>query len=203
MSILFSELKVITRGVLEQFSEDLPIEHIFNDSRNELTGPGSLFFAIHGRNYNGHDFIQYLYERGTRNFVTEEGIDLTIIPRANVLRVSSSVGAMQQIASFKRNKLSLEIIGITGSNGKTIVKEWLFGLMSPYRKCVKTPASFNSQIGVPLSVWQAGPTHDLGLFEAGISKKGEMEKLEPVIRPTIGIFTNIGTAHDAGFRDQQ
>ncbi|MDH5604225.1 MAG: alanine racemase, partial [Cyclobacteriaceae bacterium] len=203
MSILFSELQVITGGGLEQFTGDLPVEHIFNDSRNDLRGKESLFFAIHGRNYNGHDFILYLYERGIRNFVTEEEVDLTNIPQANVLRVSSSVEAMQQITAYKRNKLSLEIIGITGSNGKTIVKEWLYGLISPYRKCVKTPASFNSQIGVPLSVWQAGPAHDLGLFEAGISKKGEMEKLEPVIRPTVGIFTNIGTAHDAGFKDQQ
>ncbi|MEJ2003568.1 MAG: Mur ligase family protein, partial [Cyclobacteriaceae bacterium] len=110
---------------------------------------------------------------------------------------------MQKIAAQHRSAFTLPVVGITGSNGKTIVKEWLSQLISPFRRIIKSPGSYNSQIGVPLSVWQITEDHELGIFEAGISAKGEMERLEPIIRPDVGIFTNIGSAHDEGFLNRE
>src|SRR5690606_38426101 len=119
--------------------------------------------------------------------------------KANILIVPSSIQALQDISAFHRSQIAAPVIGITGSNGKTIIKEWLYQLLSPDYKIAKNPASYNSQLGVPLSVWQMQQHHTLGIFEAGISTVGEMQNLQKVIRPTIGIFTNIGSAHSEGF----
>jgi alanine racemase len=200
--ILFSSLEKICDGQVLQLFNDRPVQDLFIDSRKSILSQHSLFFAITGERHNGHHYISALYKAGTRQFVTEENIDVTQFPEANFLLVKSSRKALQALAQFKRMSCTIPVIGITGSNGKTIIKEWLFQLL-PDLKIVKNPGSYNSQVGVPLSVWNMQPHHELGIFEAGISKPGEMENLEEIIRPTIGILSNVGSAHDEGFTDQQ
>ncbi len=121
------------------------------------------------------------------------------MPDANIIRVTDTLLALQRLAAFHRAQFSIPVIAVTGSNGKTIVKEWLNELLEADYSIVRSPKSYNSQTGVPLSVWQMEPTHELGIFEAGISRRGEMEKLAAILKPTIGIFTNIGEAHSEGF----
>jgi alanine racemase len=201
--MLFSELPAITGGKLLQLAADLPVTDLLTDSRKSKNNKGVVFFAIRGERHNGHDFISSLYEQGVRQFIVEVAFDPTNYPEANLLQVASSVTALQQIATAHRKQYHIPIVGITGSNGKTIVKEWLYQMLSPEYAIVKNPGSYNSQIGVPLSVWEIRPWHQLGIFEAGISQPGEMEKLRPIIEPDYGIFTNIGSAHDAGFKDRR
>ena len=175
------------------------IQYLVTDSRKVVFPEQTLFFAIKGPRRSGLLYIPELYHRGVRNFVTEEAVDTALYPDAVFLEVADTVKALQQIAAYHRRQFSIPVIGITGSNGKTIVKEWLFRLLEKDHSIVRSPRSYNSQIGVPLSVWQMGPQHTLGIFEAGISAPGEMNALEAVIRPTIGILTNIGEAHSEGF----
>lgn len=180
---------------------DYVIEYLFTDSRRIVFSSSALFFAINTLQRNGHQFIEDCYAHGVRNFVvqTGENFDSESFSGANFLWVENSVEALQQLASWHRKHFKYPVIGITGSNGKTIVKEWLYQLLHEDFKIVKSPKSYNSQTGVPLSVWQMKPQHNLAIFEAGISMPGEMELLEKVIEPTIGVFTNIGHAHDEGF----
>jgi Alr-MurF fusion protein len=196
--IKFSQLQDITGGQVLGFYKDLPISALVIDSRKAVNINDSLFFAIKGERHDGHAYIMDLYEQGLRQFVVEENPRFPL-PQCNILKVSSSVSALQQIAATHRRQFNIPVIGITGSNGKTIIKEWLFQMLSKWEVVVKNPGSYNSQVGVPLSVWQLQRQHTLGIFEAGISRPGEMKNLEQVIAPTIGIFTNIGTAHDEGF----
>jgi alanine racemase len=175
------------------------IEHLLIDSRKLVFPETSLFFSIKTEKRDGHDFIPDLYRRGVRNFVISDLVNLDQFPDAQFLLVKDGVDALQQIASAHRKQFHYPVIGITGSNGKTIVKEWLFHLLHDEFNIVRSPRSYNSQLGVPLSVWQMDESHELGLFEAGISCRGEMEKLQMVIQPTIGLITNIGAAHSEGF----
>lgn len=176
------------------------INYILTDSRKLISPEHSLFFAITGQRHNGHDFIPELYAKGVRNFIVSEyPEDKGRYPGSNLLLVRNALQALQQLAAFHRRKYPLKVIGITGSNGKTIVKEWLFQLMREDQVIVRSPKSYNSQLGVPMSVLQIKPSHTLGIFEAGISEPGEMEKLETIILPEIGIFTNIGQAHSENF----
>src|SRR5688572_22692722 len=209
LMLTFSQLASITRGSVLQFVQDLPVQHLLTDSRKLAQPASTLFFAIKGAFNDGHDYVNALYARGVRQFIIEiaaeipgvnssENLNLSF-PEANILQVESSLEALQDIAAHHRGQFMLPVIAITGSNGKTIVKEWLAQLLSPDEKVVKSPRSYNSQIGVPLSVWQITENHTLGIFEAGISRPQEMEKLAKIIRPTLGIFTNIGSAHDEGF----
>ena len=198
--IYFSQLAEITGGKNLQFHKDHSIESISIDSRKTSVQPSMLFFAIKGERHDGHQYMRELYRQGVRQFGVEHPpIALDDFPEANILLVPSTVAALQKIAAYHRGTFSYPVIGITGSNGKTIIKEWLFQMLSKDQVVVKNPGSYNSQVGVPLSVWQMGPHHQIGIFEAGISQPGEMENLERVIRPSIGIFTNIGSAHDQGF----
>ncbi len=199
----FKELAAICQGKLLQFSEDRPIQTLLIDSRKAVVSKGSLFFAMKGDRHDGHLFLKELYHYGLRQFVVETKINEASFPGANILRVDSSLAALQAIASHHRNQFTLPVVGITGSNGKTIIKEWLFQVLSHHLQIIKNPGSYNSQAGVPLSIWQIQPHHELGIFEAGISKPGEMEKLQAVIKPTLGIFTNLGSAHDEGFGTRQ
>lgn len=202
--ILFSNLESITRGKVLSLHQDLPITTLLTDSRKASASDGSLFFAIKGEHHDGHQFIPELYNKGIRQFIVESQSDFLKTHRdLNVLLVRSALDAIQAIAAHQRSTIDIPVIGITGSNGKTIVKEWLYQLLSSDYKISKNPGSYNSQLGVPLSVWQLQPHHDLGIFEAGISMPDEMEKLQRVIQPTIGIFTNIGSAHDEGFSSQE
>jgi len=181
--------------------KDYTVSTLLTDSRRISNAPLGLFFALSGRR-NGHEFIAEAYAAGVRNFVVKQGPAM-IMPDANFLIVDDVLTALQTLAAYHRSRFNLEVIGITGSNGKTIVKEWLYQLLSADKNIVRNPKSYNSQIGVPLSVWQINQKNDLGIFEAGISTTGEMEKLEAIIKPSIGILTHIGTAHDEGFANRR
>ena len=176
------------------------INTLLTDSRRISNPAGALFFALSGRR-NGHEFIAEAYAAGVRSFVVKQGLQL-MMPDANFLQVEDVLTALQQLAAYHRAKFNLEVIGITGSNGKTIVKEWLYQLLAADKNIVRNPKSYNSQIGVPLSVWQINEKNDLGIFEAGISTTAEMVKLEVIIKPSIGVLTHIGPAHDEGFANR-
>jgi alanine racemase len=178
---------------------DTPILYLLQDSRRIIHPGNSLFFALKTTRRDGHDFIADAYKAGVRQFIVSKDISANDFPGAGILKVKDTLTALQHLAAWHRAQFQLPVIGITGSNGKTIVKEWLFQLMESNYRIVRSPRSYNSQIGVPLSVWQIKPADNLGIFEAGISLPGEMEKLEPIIRPEYGILTNIGAAHDEGF----
>ena len=181
---------------------DHEVEHLLLDSRKAYLPSTSLFVALVSARRNGHDFIGELYERGVRSFIISQPVEASVFSDANFIRVPDTLQALQQLAAYHRRRFSIPVIGITGSNGKTIVKEWLFQLLQSDFNIVRSPKSYNSQIGVPLSIWQLRPHHTLAIFEAGISQPGEMEKLAEMIKPTIGIFTNIGDAHSEGFASQ-
>ncbi|MBL0145029.1 MAG: bifunctional UDP-N-acetylmuramoyl-tripeptide:D-alanyl-D-alanine ligase/alanine racemase [Chitinophagaceae bacterium] len=186
---------------LQKGSDDV-IEHLLIDSRKLLFPESSLFFAISTLQRNAHDFLDELYNKGVRNFVVDNEYSLKpTINNANVLQVSNVIDALQLLTAYHRKQFTYPVIGITGSNGKTIVKEWLYQLLHNKYNIVRSPKSYNSQIGVPLSVWQMHPNNTLGIFEAGISMPHEMDKLQKIIQPTIGIFTSIGEAHSEGFDD--
>ena len=177
---------------------DVTIDSIVIDSRSLQNSATTLFFALEGPNNDAHHYIHELILKGVQYFV------VTHIPencdgKANFLVVKNTFTALQEVASYYRSLFHFPIIGITGSNGKTIVKEWLNFLLSPEYSIIRSPKSYNSQVGVPLSVIGINEQHNLGIFEAGISTVSEMEKLEQIIRPSIGILTNIGSAHDEGF----
>jgi alanine racemase len=176
------------------------IDTISIDSRSFQNGENTLFFAISGPNHDGHQYIEELILKGVQNFVVTH-FDEKLKSKANFLVVENTLEALQKFAAFYRSQFDFPIIGITGSNGKTIVKEWLNFLLSPDYNIIRSPKSYNSQVGVPLSIVGINEKHNLGIFEAGISLKNEMEKLQRIIDPTIGILTNIGSAHDEGFAD--
>ncbi len=171
------------------------------DSRQIMSPHDSIFFAIKSEKNNGHQYISELYEKGIRHFIIEENVAENKYPLATFFKVENTIQSLQGIAGKHRQNFSYPIIGITGSNGKTIVKEWLYQLLKDDFKIVRSPQSYNSQIGVPISVWQMNENHNLGIFEAGVSRRGEMKKIAPIIACDFGIFTSLGTAHDAGFSD--
>lgn len=195
-----NEIENIIGGEVLNSFQDEEIKSLIYDSRKPFVINGALFFAIEGAHHDGHNYIKELYSKGVRNFVVEKEVDL---PQANVIKVDNAIEALQQIAAARRDAFEFPVIGITGSNGKTITKEWLYTCLSSVYRIVRSPQSFNSQLGVPLSVWSIGEEHNLGIFEAGISQVNEMENLERVIQPTIGIFTNLGGAHDEGFSSRE
>ncbi len=185
-------------------------QYLLTDSRQLNFAARTLFFALPGEHHDGHQFIHELYQRGVCEFVVERTsltphlkAQLTSWPNATIWVVANSLAALQNLVARHRRQFTLPVVGITGSNGKTTVKEWLSQLLSPSERVVASPKSYNSQIGVPLSVWQLNESHTVALFEAGLSRPHEMEFLQPVIDPTVGIFTNIGSAHDEGFRSRK
>ncbi|SEO09569.1 UDP-N-acetylmuramoyl-tripeptide--D-alanyl-D-alanine ligase [bacterium A37T11] len=178
------------------------IQGLSYDSRKISNPENSLFFALTGLK-DGHMYVQDAYRLGVRNFVLDAArIDVSGLPEANLIFSSEPLRAMQHLAGQHRRRFNYPVIAITGSNGKTMVKEWLYQLLSPEYRIVRSPKSYNSQLGVALSVWQMDEGHDLAIIEAGISKPGEMEALAAMIAPTIGVLTNIGPAHDEGFKDR-
>ena len=178
------------------------VRNLLIDSRKYSFPSESLFFAITGERHDGHNYLGDLYFNHVRNFVVSRmPLNIADFPEANFIRVEDTLLALQQISAMHRSRFSIPVIGITGSNGKTILKEWLFQLLYKDKVIVRSPKSYNSQVGVPLSVWQLSPHHEMALFEAGISRPGEMKYLEPIIKPDIGIITNIGQAHQENFKD--
>ncbi len=176
-----------------------PVRYLLIDSRKIIQADASLFFAIKGDRHDGHKFLSDLFEKGVRHFVVSDRPDVSRFPGASFLLVKDPLAALQHLTAHHRQQFAIPVIGITGSNGKTVVKEWLYQLLREDKNIVRSPKSFNSQVGVPLSVWQMASEHELAIFEAGISKPDEMERLEEIIRPTAGVFTNIGLAHDENF----
>ena len=180
------------------------INILLTDSRSLSDPAVSLFFALSTSCNDGHRYIHDLYERGLRNFVVNLNFDGTdAMTDACFLKVPDTLAALQRLAIFHRKQFDIPVVGVTGSNGKTIVKEWLYQLLNDRLAIVRSPRSYNSQTGVPLSVWQLNKQTDLGIFEAGISLPGEMQKLKPIILPTTGIFTTIGEAHQENFSSQE
>lgn len=203
MNYTIENISFIVGGRILQNRHETVIEHLLIDSRKVHSPSSSLFFALKGPRRNGHQFIPELYKKGVRNFIVSERIKEADLTEANLILVSDTLEALQRLTAFHRKQFNIPVIGITGSNGKTIVKEWLYQLLHEKFNVVRSPKSYNSQIGVPLSVWQMNSHHELAIFEAGISEPGEMEKLEKIIQPTIGILTNIGEAHSENFVNRE
>ena len=189
---------------------DAQIGWLLTDSRSLCFPEETLFFALKSARNDGHKYIEDLYRRGVRNFVVETKGLLEFctsgtehMPDANFLIVPSPLAALQRLAERHRDEFNVPIVGITGSNGKTMVKEWLYQLLLPSQKIVRSPRSYNSQIGVPLSVWLLNERTEIGIFEAGISQPGEMMALRDIIQPTIGVLTSLGAAHQENFRSME
>lgn len=203
---LSSDIETILKPTNTQIADcRLPISLILTDSRKLIDPATTIFFAIQTKRNSGAKYVDELYKKGVRNFVLPAAIEHDVqygfnrLAKANLFYVKDTVRALQILVANHRNRFDMPVIGITGSNGKTIVKDWIVQLLSDDRQIVSSPKSYNSQIGVPLSVWQMAEEHNLGVFEAGISEVGEMSNIQEVINPTIGIFTNIGQAHDENF----
>lgn len=205
LSYTARDIAGITGAELVQASPSNPvITTLLTDSRRLVDPKGSLFIALVSERNDGHRYIPELYERGVRLFLVNSVPDTgSQMPDAGFLKVEDTLMALQMLAKHHREQFSIPVIGITGSNGKTVVKEWLYQLLSPDFNIVRSPKSYNSQVGVPLSVWKMSAENTLAIFEAGISQPGEMEHLAEIIHPTIGVFTNLGTAHDEHFTDHR
>ena len=193
--MLFSDLEEIVGGAI-QIRLDFEIAKFSTDTRSLTGNSNEVFVAMKGPNRDGHDFIASAIKKGVKNFIVETNLATREV---NVLQVENSVASFQQIASNHRKKFAYPIIGITGSNGKTTVKEWLSTILAKKFYIVKSPKSYNSQIGVPISVLEMRTNHEMGIFEAGISASTEMDRLAAIIQPDMGIFTTLGEAHDNGF----
>ena len=207
----YSIIKIATLiGARRVGDTDAQIGWLLTDSRSLCFPEETLFFALKSARNDGHKYISDLYRRGVRNFVVESrGIQeycpnsVSEMNDANFLIVPSPLAALQRLAERHRDEFDIPIVGITGSNGKTMVKEWLYQILLPSQKIVRSPKSYNSQIGVPLSVWLLNEQTEVGIFEAGISEPGEMMALRDIIQPTVGVFTSLGSAHQENFRSME
>ena len=205
MKYTLKEIASISGGVLFLNQNDNSCDQVLTDTRSIVKqGGDGIFFAISGKNHDGHAFIGQAWQKGVRNFVAEKESAFELLPEkfrqdSSVLIVPDCLETLQKLAAFHRKQYHLPVTAITGSNGKTIIKEWLYQLLYREKSIYRSPKSYNSQLGVPLSVLGLNDNYDLGIFEAGISMPGEMEKLQTIICPDTGIFTNIGQAHQENF----
>ena len=204
MNYPLSAIAQVTGGQLSGRG-DIVVRYVLTDSRSLMYPADTVFFAISGERNDGHDYIMELYRQGVRCFVVKRlpDNDVMTLDSAGFVVVSDVLCALQQLAAQHRRRFTAPVIGITGSNGKTVVKEWLFQVLHNEKNIIRSPRSYNSQIGVPLSVCQLEKNHDLAIFEAGISRAGEMERLQTIIAPDIGIFTHLGDAHSENFKSKQ
>ncbi|MBI1221092.1 MAG: bifunctional UDP-N-acetylmuramoyl-tripeptide:D-alanyl-D-alanine ligase/alanine racemase [Bacteroidetes bacterium] len=198
MTRTFSSIGALFDSVPPVDFPDRELKHLSFDSRRIVDPEHTLFFALDGER-DGHEFVDEVYQSGVRVFIVKKGHRLPLLPEAWIIPTSNPLLALQKIAGSYRQTLKYPLVGITGSNGKTVVKEWLNHLLTAKMKIGRSPKSYNSQLGLPLSIWQLEPEAALGLIEAGISRSGEMDKLEDVLKPEFGILTGIGSAHDEGF----
>ena len=196
-----SEIATLT-GAHRLGDKDYQIDWLLTDSRSLCFPECTLFFALRTARGDGHQFIDELYRRGVRNFVVDHRLEHDL-PEANLLLVPDTLKALQRLAERHRETFDIPLIGIAGSNGKTTVKEWLYQLLMDDYTVTRSPRSYNSQIGVPLSVWGLWEQSQIGIFEAAISQPGEMEALEAIIQPTIGVFTCLGSAHQENFESME
>jgi len=178
---------------------DKEIRILSTDSRSIPYSEGVMFVAINGDRHNGNNYTQDVYDKGVRSFLVDERPDPKLYPEAVFCLVDDSLNALHKIAAEQRAAFEGTVIGITGSNGKTIVKEWLYQVLQQDEKVIRSPRSYNSQLGVPLSVWSVNKQYNYAIIEAGISQTGEMQKLQKMISPQIGILTNLGSAHSENF----
>ncbi|HSJ68665.1 MAG TPA: bifunctional UDP-N-acetylmuramoyl-tripeptide:D-alanyl-D-alanine ligase/alanine racemase [Anditalea sp.] len=200
-SLNIDTLANITTGKILVKGEDIQVYNIITDSRKITSGENTLFCALKGPNFDGSDFLKEAYDKEVRVFIIQNIIpDLKIFRDATFIQVQDTLSAMQAIAAYQRNKFKGHVIGITGSNGKTIIKEWLAQILSLKYPVAKSPKSYNSQVGVPLSVFGISQYHKIAILEAGISQPGEMDNLNKIITPNVVIFSNLGTAHQEGFK---
>ena len=197
MSYAIEQLTALM-GARRMGSAPAVVSRLLTDSRSLWFPEETLFFALTGQHGDGHAYVDDLYRRGVRSFVVSRLPDV-LHDDANYLVVDDTLVALQRLAECHRQTFGGPVVGITGSNGKTVVKEWLYQLLSPDRIVTRSPRSYNSQIGVPLSAWLIGEQTELAILEAGISQPGEMRRLQPIVRPTIGVLTNIGGAHQENF----
>ena len=184
------------------YDDEACVSQLLTDSRSLANPDDTLFFALRTANNDGHHYVPLLYDKGVRNFVVDSIAEIppTLLGTANFLLVDNTLDALQSLATYHRRRFfRIPVIGITGSRGKTTVKEWLYQLLKDDYHIVRSPRSYNSQIGVPLSLWDMEEGTTLAIIEAGISTTGEMARLQAMIRPTIGLITNIGSEHDDGF----
>ncbi|MGL4780097.1 MAG: bifunctional UDP-N-acetylmuramoyl-tripeptide:D-alanyl-D-alanine ligase/alanine racemase [Bacteroidales bacterium] len=203
MQYTLKEIAIVVKGELLGNSKN-DITQLLTDSRSLIYPEETLFFALISSQNDGHNYIEELYDKGVRNFVVSDRMyNPSVFPNAAFIVVKDTLLALQDLARYHRERFCIPIIGITGSNGKTIVKEWLYQLMQDKKRIIRSPRSYNSQIGVPLSVWGLDEKTELGIFEAGISQSREMRKISSIIRPTVGVFTNLGDAHQEGFESKR
>lgn len=200
-TLTIKEVTKICKGKLLGDSPESVIDQVVIDSRQTHSASNCLFVAMKGAKADGVDFIPKLIQKGVQNFIIPKSYSPSF-GKGNFIQVDDPRAALQDLAATLRDRFEGPVIGITGSNGKTIVKEWLGQLLNQEFSVAKSPKSYNSQVGVPLSVFEIKPFHQVAILEAGISKAGEMAALERIIRPDLGILTNIGSAHDAGFPDR-
>ena len=203
MQYNIKEISKIVEGELILNGVTTKLHNIIYDTRKITFPEASVFFAFKTINGDGHFFIDDAFEKGIKNFVVSQDIDYSKYKNCNFLIVRNTLDSLQKLARYHRGLFNIPVIAITGSNGKTILKEWLNNALSKKYKVVQSPNSYNSQIGVALSLLQINSSHEIALIEAGISKKGEMAKLENMVRPTMGVLTNIGDAHSLGFTNNQ
>lgn len=196
-----SEIATLT-GAHRLGDKDYQIDWLLTDSRSLCFPESTLFFALRTARGDGHQFINELYNRGVRNFVVDHRLEERL-PEANLLLVPDTRKALQRLAERHRETFNIPIIGIAGSNGKTTVKEWLYQMLMDDYTVTRSPRSYNSQVGVPLSVWGLWEQSQIGIFEAAISQPGEMAALEAIIQPTIGVFTCLGSAHQENFESME
>lgn len=204
MNYTVERIASIVEGEISNNSnKDLVVKDLLFDSRLLVTPENTLFFSLKSHRNDGNKYIDELYDKGVKMFVVEKSDSISQIIEnkndATFIIVDDTLNSLQKTASYHRENFDIPVIGITGSNGKTIVKEWLYQILSPEISVVRSPKSYNSQIGVPMSVWQLNESHDIAIIEAGISRPDEMLNLKQIIKPTIGIFTNIGHAHGKNF----
>jgi alanine racemase len=198
------QINIILEGELHsnEVGSEFQISSVSIDSRTIFDPESSLFFAIKTERNDGHRYIADLVHAGARSFVVSEYSDeMRRFESCSFIVVRNSLTALQKLAAWHRSQFKIPVVGITGSNGKTIVKEWLFDILKD-RAVIRSPKSYNSQVGVPLSVWNLSSEYELAIFEAGISMPGEMQNLQEIIRPTVGILTNIGEAHQENFKSK-
>ena len=198
MEYTLGELRHITRGLLTG-REEAVFTKISVDSRTLVSPAQVLFIALRGERHDGHAYIEELINKGMQHFLVEEMPSITTTDGLNFVVVEDTMLALQQLARHHRNQYNVPVIAITGSNGKTVVKEWLYQLLQPDKKVIRSPKSYNSQVGVPLSVLMLESTYDIAIFEAGISQPGEMSRLKRIIEPDIGLITNLKEAHQENF----
>jgi Alr-MurF fusion protein len=195
------KLGILLKGTIHGRS-DLSFTTLSTDSRTLALSAETLFVALAGDQHDGHNYIEDAYHRGVRVFLVSRLPGLEAFPEAGFCCVHDTLSGLQQIAAARRQQFDGEVLAITGSNGKTIVKEWIHQCLGDTIRIHRSPKSYNSQVGVPLSVWGVGPVHELAIIEAGISRPGEMDKLQAIIQPDTGIFTNLGSAHQEHFESR-